>query len=331
MKNPTSWLFVFIVAVMFGQCNPEDCNCPEPKCPETDITDCDILVPELPNPAASPLDNIKDVLLNNPPNTGDPMLREEAIMMFDAYLSIETSRDSISLFDFYTAMMDKVAEEIDEEVLDGIRIWMMYNHGFIIKTPHNTFAFDLIDGYQGWQSYRNYELPDNIVKAIDMLCISHEHIDHTDKSLIQKVSENGGLVINNSSNESIQVDGMHINIHFGEHSVVNRIFEVTTANGYKIVHTGDNGTSEALPDVEGTDVLLLNAWVNESGTTYSSVGMKNCINKLNPSLMIPGHIHELYHDAESRAKYKWSFYIDDGTLPCHLLVLGWGEKFDFVQ
>lgn len=326
MKNPTCWLFAFIMAVMFSQCNPEDCLCPDPDCP--DFVLCD---PEEPEPAQSPLDNIKDVLLNNPPNSGDPMLREEAIMKFDAYLSVETSRDSSSLFEFYTAMMDKVSEEIEEEVHDGIRIWMMYNHGFIIKTPTRTIAFDLIDGYYGWQSYKGYELPENIVNNIDVLFISHEHKDHTDESLIKNVKLNAGLVINSLEQSTIQVNGLLVKIHQGLHSVETRIFEVITPSGYKIIHTGDNQTSETLPIVDDVDVLLVNAWVNESGTTYSTQGMKNCIYKLEPALMIPGHIQELYHDADSRAKYKWPFYMDDGSLPCHLQVMTWGEYIDYVR
>lgn len=83
--------------------------------------------------------------------------------------------------------------------------------------------------------------------------------------------------------------------------------------------------------VDDVDVLLVNAWVNESGTVYSTQGMKNCIYKLEPTLMIPGHIHELYHDVGGRAKYKWSFYMDDGTLPCLFQVMAWGEMLDFIK
>ena len=121
-------------------------------------------------------------------------------------------------------------------------------------------------------------------------------------------------------------------VHHGLHSVENRIFEVTTSNGYKIVHTGDNQTSEALPSIDQVDVLLLNAWVNESGTTYASVGMRNCILKLTPTLMIPGHIHELWHGADSRKWYRFSlFYVDDGSISATIQVMAWGECLDFIK
>lgn len=294
-------------------------NCTDTTCPPQSTHKVDVL------------DQIRETLLNNPPNSGDRLVREQTIMGLDDLLKIESSRDSTNVFDFYVSMMQKVSEEIDDDVVDGIRIWMMYNHGFIVKTKQNTFAFDLIDGYYGWQKHRNYELPDNVVKSIDALFISHEHKDHTDETLIQKISDNGALVISTVEGEDLLLNGMKVKVHYGLHSVENKIFEVTTKNGYKIVHTGDNQTSEALPDLHNVDVLLLNAWVNESGTTYSSVGMKNCINKLEPTVMIPGHIHELFHDAGSRAKYKWSFYIDDGSLPATIQVMVWGEYFDFLK
>lgn len=315
MKNQFLWLLAFVVIGITSQCTNTTCPCPDQ--PQQ--------VPE------GILGLIRETLLLHPPNTGDPAIREHTIMTLDEILKVESSRDSSNVFEFYSSMMQKVSDEIQDEVFDGIRIWMMYNHGFIIKTPQSTFAFDLIDGYSGWQIVRNYELPDNVVNRIDVLFISHEHKDHTDELLIQKIKDNGRLVINTVENEPILTNGLHVQTHLGLHSVENRIFEVTTANGYKIVHTGDNQTSEALPDIENTDVLLLNAWVNESGTTYTSVGMKNCINKLKPALMIPGHIHELWHDADSRAVYKWSYFIDNGSLPSSIQVMAWGEVLDFTR
>lgn len=144
-------------------------------------------------------------------------------------------------------------------------------------------------------------------------------------AMMQKIRDYGGLVINSAPIEPLHIKGLKVNVHFGLHSVENRIFEVTTVNGYKILHTGDNQTSEALPLIENIDILLLNASVNESGATYSSYGMRNCINKLKPTLMIPGHFQELFHDADNHANYKWSFYINNGSLPFAVQVMVWGK------
>ena len=52
--------------------------------------------------------------------------------------------------------MGFVESEITEPVASGVRIWSMYNHGFIIKTPSTVLAFDLVHGYPPW----DYQIPD---------------------------------------------------------------------------------------------------------------------------------------------------------------------------
>jgi hypothetical protein len=187
------------------------------------------------------LDHIKTNLLENPPATGDPVLREQTILALDDILKNDSSRISPSVADFYASMVEKVKNEIDEEVLEGVNIWMMYNHGFIVKTPEIVFAFDLIDGYREWKKNgRQYKLPTELIQKINVLFISHSHGDHEDGSVILTVKNNGGYVIWDSEENSFTVSGLHVKRHYGLHSVPNRIFEVTTPEGFKIVHTGDN-------------------------------------------------------------------------------------------
>ena len=73
--------------------------------------------------------------------------------------------------------------------------------------------------------------------------------------------------------------GISIKAYDGLHSVPIRIFEIVTPNNLKIVHTGDNQTSSALPEINNTDILLLNAWVNQSGSASAVNGMRKCIQK----------------------------------------------------
>jgi len=327
MKNPYFWLVVIVGIGILWQC-----SCPNDPEPEIES----VLTHHGPS---DKFEQIKINLWNNSPNLGNPVIREAVIMELDELLFDESSEGITRSFDFYTSTMQKVANEIDEEVVNGIRIWMMYNHGFIIKTPHNTIAFDLVDGYTDWQEQRSYELPDRILKFIDVLFISHEHVDHFDLSIIDRVKNHGGQVISNVDINPMNINGLSIKTYNGIHTVPTRIFEVTTVDGYKIVHTGDNDNSEALPYLVDVDVLLLYAKTNESFTTYSSVGMRNCIYKLTPTITIPGHIHEFgqehdsrAHDNDVRALYKWSFHITNNYwIPTTLQVMAWGEYFDFFK
>jgi len=286
------------------------------------------------------LDQIQINLLTNPPNTGDPNLREATILDLDNILKHDSSRTSPDVCDFYNFMMAKVSSELQDTVTSGITIWMMYNHGMVIKSPQVVFAFDLVDGYSGWTQ----QLPSELITEIDVLFISHWHGDHYDYSIANTVIVNGGDVVVPSEDtyitgsipmapgDSIMISGLQIKAHYGLHSTALRIYEVTTTTGFKILHTGDNQTSDVLPIVENIDVLLLNAWVNESGSTSAVIGMRNCINALNPAVMIPGHIQELAHaynpgNPTSRVPYEWAYEVDDVSLNSDVEVMAWGERY----
>ena len=216
------------------------------------------------------LDGIKQILLENPPNTGDSSLRKQAILGLDSVLISPKAR-SKEVFDFYAFMMEKVKAEITEEVHKGAKIWIMYNLGFIVKTPDVVFAFDLIDGYADWQNRYSYKLPSEIVSQIKVLFVSHGHDDHSDGSVQLAVRSNGGTVVWGSGEDTMTVEGLNIKIYEGLHSRPTKIYEVTTPNNLKIVHTGDNQTSVTLPKIDSIDVLLLNGWVNENGWESSVV------------------------------------------------------------
>ena len=80
------------------------------------------------------LEEIKANLINNPPNTGDPVVRENSILSLDNILKDDSSRTSLPVLDFYRSMMEKVQNEFYYQYSSSV-IWIMYNHGFIVKTP----------------------------------------------------------------------------------------------------------------------------------------------------------------------------------------------------
>jgi len=285
------------------------------------------------------LEQIRVNLINNPPNTGDSLLREQTILALDEILKDDSSRTSPKVLSFYSSMMEKVDTEFVDTEMAGMSIWMMYNHGFLVKTPQNVIAFDLVDGYHGWST----NLPTNLIEQINILFISHTHSDHYDHNLALTVMGNGGFVVfpseswsltgnvPMSAGDSLTLLGIGIKAHDGLHNVPTRMYEVTTSNAINLFHTGDNQTSTTLPSLDNIDVLLLNAWVNESGNTSAVIGMQNCINMLNPTVMIPGHIQELGHNyipgnPASRVPYEWAFEVDDVPLNSQVQVMAWGEK-----
>ena len=281
------------------------------------------------------MEQIRENLLSNPPHTGNVLIRELTILALDNILKNDSSRTAPSVKAFYDSMMAKVETELRDPVSAGAAIWMMYNHGFVIKTLNNVFAFDLVDGYSGWSG----KLPAELLAQIEVLFISHRHGDHNDESVLTAVMNNGGFVVYPSESsifgntpmaagDSINLLGLEIKAHNAIHGVPLRTYEVTTSSGLKFLHTG-NQTSVNLPDVKNLDLLLINAWMNESGSTSAVIGMRNAINKLKPEVMIPGHIQELGHayipgNPTSRVPYEWAYEVDDVVIPSQVQVMAWG-------
>ena len=292
----------------------------------------------------SPYFTIQTTLRSYPPCTGNKEIRKDAILELDAFLLDDSLNWRSDMVDFYSSMMGFVESEITEPVASGVRIWSMYNHGFIIKTPSTVLAFDLVHGYPPW----DYQIPDSILEQIQVLFISHRHEDHRDMGIVRAIMAFGGKVvvpvedsgaskdlISASADEELTLAGLQIKAYDGLHAEIPvRMFVVTTPEGLVIMHTGDNQTSETLPDGLTVDILLLNAWVNESGSASAIVGMQNSIKKLNPGLTILGHIQELGHyyapsDVKSRLSFEDPLAADNGLLPGYVSVQVWGEHCDF--
>lgn len=289
---------------------------------------------------------IQNTLRANPPcGSGDREARREAILALDELLKNDDAPWNPDVIALYENMMGNVVQEINEPVTDGVRIWSTYNHGFIVKTPTTVFAFDLVDGYAKW----GYQIPDVVLEQIQVLFITHWHVDHLDPYVIRAVRDFGGEVIAPSEDEKdlgygtiylshgeeTTAAGLRVKAYAGLHSDVPvRIYQVTTPEGLVIMHTGDNQTSETLPDGLTVDILLLNAWVNESGSTTSIIGMQNSIQKISPRLTIPGHIHELGHPyapttPTGRVPFEWPLAVDEAQIPGLISVQVWGERCDF--
>jgi L-ascorbate metabolism protein UlaG (beta-lactamase superfamily) len=274
-------------------------------------------------------DQIRALLDANPPATGDLSLRDEAILNLDAHLLKPDVNSNSGASDFYIAQIEDLIDEIAKAVPTGVRIWQMYNHGYLIKTPGSLIAFDLVNKFM--------PVPDEILRQIDFSFISHSHGDHSDARVQGRIRAFGGEIIrttNMPSDTGVDFDGIRVVAYNGRHSVPNYIYHITTPEGLTIMHTGDTQHSSWLPSQVPTDILLINAWMNESGSKSATIGVRNGINRVAPSLTIPGHIQELGHlykpwDPTSRVPYEWALAVDDVPIPGELSVMAWGEVYEY--
>jgi L-ascorbate metabolism protein UlaG (beta-lactamase superfamily) len=281
---------------------------------------------------------IRENLLMHRPQTGDPEIRKNSICSIDELVLGSYNQQHEQIYEFYRLMLEKAMMEIKTEKVEaGASVWQIYNHGFIVKTPSVLLGFDLYD-YYGSANLKE------LAYSLDVLFITHNHTDHLspeleqamvnlDKPVIRYVNPamshvSTSINVGDSINELYLLVTQHTGLHTG---IAIQMFEVVTPEGIRIFHTGDNQTSETLPVIEDVDILLLNAWVNESGWTSSIEGSRNAINKIKPVVTLPGHILELGHVMAGTYSVPYSdvFMVNDIDLGCEYHVLAWGERYHF--
>jgi len=253
--------------------------------------------------------------------------------------------------ELYQRRMDHMVSEFQQPVTEGVRIWMMYNHGFIVKDPAGVFAFDLLDN-QPVDPAWDFELPPSVIDEIDIVFISHEHGDHWDPRVASAVKANGGDVVYPAepgpdhdltvygtvpmaSQDTVTLSGFHIKAYFGLHSAPNKIYEVTTPGGIRVMHTGDTQSSVYLP-ATAPDVMLIAGWINEDSSLGSpTIGMLNSIEKVKPVAMLPGHYSRFFGFTPTTLNlrsYPAAMAVAPQLPPetdTDVSILLWGERYDY--
>ena len=77
--------------------------------------------------------------------------------------------------------MEQAIVEIEQtRVEEGMMIWKLYNHGFVVRTSSVTIGFDLVSGKS--THVEGFSIEDAVMKKLidqcDVLFISHRHSDH---------------------------------------------------------------------------------------------------------------------------------------------------------
>jgi len=272
------------------------------------------------------LSDIKEIFLRERPQAGDNSIRRLSFCRLDDLIA-DPSYNERKFFDI---MFTKALIEIQtEEVTEGVSFWQIYNHGFVVKTPSMVFGFDLAPAIVSYNKFNK------LANLLDAAFISHKHGDHYSLDLIRKMNGLGKPVVMPSegtlprcigmdAGENKQISGLSVTAHDGLHSVPVRQFEIVTPEGIRILHTGDNQTSETIPEIADVNILLLNAWVNESGRASNTTGINNSLTKIKPDVCLLGHFQELWHDYP----YKYCS-VNNGNPPSPAKLLAWGERYHF--
>lgn len=287
-------------------------------------------------------------LTENPPVVGAPTARKLALYNLDAMLH-EVKYDNTEPFcDFIDSRIGKVIEDIKNPVKKGVKIYKIYNDGFVARTKSATIAFDVVRGECKTQKLLSNDQIDAIIEKCDVLFLTHNHGDHVDKYVVDKFIEAGKPVIAASDilpnldgvthcrSESEILDNevtlksgekLQVKIFPGHQSpMMCNIYVVTTPDKYTLAHTGDQYDKNDMKWIATIkdnspkiDALTINCW---------SYQIADAIKGFNPRYVITGHENEMGHTIDHREAF-WLTFQKMEPVKHDYVVMAWGEWFSF--
>lgn len=198
-----------------------------------------------------------------------------------------------------------------------LEIFKVYNMGFLIRTQSHTVLVDL-----RWDGTE--EEADEIASNIDLLLLTHPHIDHYSRSMLEAVAKSGKPMIlpsdvlpdyhgankriMNEIADAENINGIRINSFPGNQGekVPNNVY-IIELDGWRIIHQGDNCDREQesrLASYPAADILIASSWNDVKsimGTAMKADG--GCA-----PIFIPSHENEItQHGVDHRESYHELF------------------------
>lgn len=297
------------------------------------------------------------ILENYRPSVAEHPVRRAALIRIDDILHIRSAPGKTLVQNFYRERLERAIRDIEQtKVTEGMRIWKLYNDGFLVRTPAVSFAFDIVPGIRVPGFSISKELLERLVSQSDAMFISHMHNDHASADVARMFLANAKPVIapeglwsdipdlssrltypkrSTELVHSVRVRGGALVLkvvaypgHQGA-SVVNNVHVVTSPEGFTVVQTGDQSGAEGpggdydwLAQIgrdRRVDVLLPNCWANALGRIIRGV---------NPELVITGHENEMAHTVDHREDYTQTYNrLFEARYPA--VVMAWGESYHY--
>lgn len=299
------------------------------------------------------------ILRTYPPGLVELPPRRPALFRLDEVLHIESAPHKPLVQKFYQLRLQRAIEEIEQtKVSEGMRIWRLYNHGALVRTPSASFTFDIVPGIGTEGFALSKEWLKRLVAQSDAHFISHWHPDHANPDVVRLFMEAHKPVIaperlfpdqptlshyltvpERSFNEvhSIPIregvsrlDVVTFPGHQGP-PVLNNVTLVKSIEEFTVLHTGDQSGDEGkggdfdwlaqIGHYQQVDVLLTNGWSND---------LHRIVRGVNPCLVIPGHENEMTHAVPHREEYTQDYERMFG-LHYPYIVMAWGESYHYTK
>jgi L-ascorbate metabolism protein UlaG (beta-lactamase superfamily) len=298
------------------------------------------------------------ILRTYPPSLVELPPRRPALFRLDEVLHIESAPRKPLVQKFYQLRLQRAIEEIEQtKVSEGMRIWRLYNHGALVRTPSASFTFDFVPGIGTEGFALSKEWLKRLVAQSDAHFISHKHPDHSNPDVVRLFMEAHKPVIAperlfpQDSALSDYVTVLERTLHtvhtlliragasrldvvtYPGHQppLVNNVTLVKTVEGCTVVQTGDQSGGEGegsdfdwlsqIGHYHQVDVLLCNGWAND---------LHRIVRGVNPCLVIPGHENEMTHAVPHREEYTQDYERMFG-LHYPFIVMAWGENYHYKK
>ena len=240
--------------------------------------------------------------------------------------------DERAVLRFLNASFDKVLAEFRETTVadGGVVLWQIYNMGYLVKTPTQSFAIDV----------KHRRAPEH-TPLIDFLLVTHKHGDHYTDAFCDSVASAGKPVVTNFIDNEWKTPEEGREYRFGDCSIKTRLVDhndrlrkfVTTyeidcgerSSGTTILHVGDACNVGQLVATKPIDVFI----------PHLAVGLDvpKAVNEtIRPKTTLLSHILELGHLIDKwRWSYQYGFNICEKCSNDSVILPVWGEKYEARQ
>lgn len=243
--------------------------------------------------------------------------------------------DTIPIVSFYRKGFDKVLHEVKHtKVKQGSTlIWLVYNMGFVVKTPSGCFGIDI-----------DHRLAEQLEPYLDFLFISHNHRDHYDPKLLEAMHKKGKPILSNFYEKdqrylstipaNYKIGNFTIRTDLSDHLADPKFPDFVTtfridcgedSGDFSMLHCGDSGFNPShFKNMQGPVSMVVLRW----GATRENNILGTGEGQVETHYAILSHLIELRHKPYPHGQASITKTLEHlPTVKCENTILPfWGEK-----
>ena len=282
-----------------------------------------------------------------PPEVEMSQNRQMALIALDQFLHDADYTKRNAFYTFVNERMAYMLTTMDEPVFSGVRVYKLYNSGFILKTLKTTVAIDLVPGGNTSKPFLTDSVITEIISRCDALLVTNSDSRHANKSIAKAFVEAGKKVyvpqglwsnlgeevvsVGGDMEQTVEADGMTLHILTGHNGKnTNNVYIMDFQGRGVVAHTGaqDNDADydwiSQIHNLYDTDILL---------TKSANIHLEDMLEGFLPRMVITAHENEMESSVDKRESY-WTTQKrlkSLALLNIPNVVMTWGEAYDYAD